>query len=281
MPENSSLEGKVAVITGSTQGLGEAAARLFRARGIRGLIVTGRNVERGKAVAESLSGGGCEAHFVAADLDKVEECRQIVAAADRHFGTLHVLVNCAAFTDRGTIWDTTPALFDTIMAVNVRAPFFLIQDAVKIMQREGIGGSIVNISSVAAYGSMPELSPYAVSKGALNVLTKNVAYSVMRLRIRVNALNVGWMDTPGEDAIQQRYHGGDPLWLQKAEAARPFGRLVKADEVARAIAYLASDESGLMTGSIIDFDQSVAGAGPQSIPPPMEEWAAVTGVRYG
>jgi NAD(P)-dependent dehydrogenase (short-subunit alcohol dehydrogenase family) len=281
MADHSSLEGKVAVITGSTQGLGEATARLFRERGVRGLIVTGRNVERGEAVARSLTGDGCEAHFVAADLEQVEECRAIIAAADRHFGALHILVNCAAFTDRGTIWDTAPSLFDKIMAVNVRAPFFLMQDAIKIMQREGSGGSIVNISSVAAYGSMPELSPYAASKGALNVLTKNVAYAAMRLRIRVNALNVGWMDTPGEDAIQQRYHGGDPQWLQKAEAARPFGRLVKPDEVARAIAYLASDESGLMTGSIIDFDQSVAGAGPQSIPPPMAEWAAVEGVRYG
>lgn len=280
MPDLSSLQGKIAVITGSTQGLGETTARLFKERGAGGLIVTGRNTERGAAVAASLTDDNCRAFFVPAELDRVEDCRRIIAAADEHFGKLHILVNCAALTERGTIWDTTPELFDRMMAVNVRAPFFLMQEAIKIMQREGIAGAIVNISSVASHGSIPALCPYATSKAALNLLTKNVAYSVMRRRIRVNALNVGWMDTPGEDAIQRRYHGDDPNWLEKAEAGRPFGRLLKPDEVARAIAFLASDESGMMTGSVVDFDQSVAGAGAQSIPPPIEEWAAVAGIRY-
>ena len=280
MADLSSLAGKIAVITGSTQGLGETTARLFKARGISGLIITGRNQDRGAAVAAGLSGDGCQAYFVPAELDRVEDCRRIIATADERFGKLHILVNCAALTERGTIWDTTPELFDRMMAVNVRAPFFLMQDAIHIMQREGIGGSIINISSVSAYGSVPMLSPYAASKAALNILTKNVAYTVMRKRIRVNALALGWMDTPGEATIQQRYHTDDPDWLAKAEAGQPFGRLLKPDEVARAIAYLASDESGLMTGSIIDFDQSVAGAGPQPIPPPSEEWTPAAGVRY-
>lgn len=275
-----SFGGKIAVITGSTQGLGEATAHLFKQRGIGGLIITGRNRERGEAVAASLNGDGCGAHFVPAELDNVEDCRRIIAAADQHFGTLHILVNCAALTERGTIWDTSPELFDRMMNINVRAPFFLVQEAIKLMEREGVAGSIVNISSVAAYGSLPMLLPYAASKAALNVLTKNIAYSVMRRRIRVNALNLGWMDTPGEDTIQQRYHTHDPNWLAQAEAAQPFGRLLKTDEVARAIAFLASDESGMMTGSVVDFDQSVAGAGAQPVPPPMEEWPAVAGIRY-
>ncbi|MCB0064974.1 MAG: SDR family oxidoreductase [Caldilineaceae bacterium] len=281
MTDLTSLTGKVAVITGSTQGLGEATARLFKARGISGLIITGRNGERGEAVAATLNGNGCVAHFVQAELDEVNACRKIIAAADAHFGKLHILVNCAALTERGTIWDTTPELFDRMMAINVRAPFFLMQEAIKLMERESIAGSIVNISSVAAYGSTPMLLPYAGSKAALNVLTKNIAYSTMRRRIRVNTLNLGWMDTPGENTIQQRYHTDDPNWLEEAEAAQPFGHLLKPDEVARAIAFLASDESGMMTGSIVDFDQSVAGAGNQPVPPPIEEWPVVEGVRYG
>jgi NAD(P)-dependent dehydrogenase (short-subunit alcohol dehydrogenase family) len=280
MADLSSLAGKIAVITGSTQGLGETTARLFKTRGISGIIITGRNQDRGAAIAADLSGDGCQAYFVPAELDRVEECRRIIAAADEKFGKLHILVNCAALTERGTIWDTTPELFDRMMAVNVRAPFFLMQDAIHIMQREGSGGSIINISSVSAYGSVPMLSAYAASKAALNILTKNVAYTVMRKRIRVNTLALGWMDTPGEATIQRRYHTDDPDWLAKAEANQPFGRLLKPEEVARAIAYLASDESGLMTGSIIDFDQSVAGAGPQPIPPPPEEWTPAAGVRY-
>lgn len=280
MSDLSSLRGKVAVITGSTQGLGETTARLFKDRGISGLIITGRNPERGAAVAADLTGDGCTAHFVQADLVNVEQCRHIIAAAEEHFGALHILVNCAALTERGTIWDTSPALFDRMMAINVRAPFFLMQEAIQRMERQQIAGAIVNISSVASYGSVPMLAPYAASKAALNILGKNAAYAVMRRHIRINTLSLGWMDTPGEDEIQRRYHNAGPDWLEQAEARQPFGRLLKAEEVARAIAFLASDESGLMTGSVVDFDQSVAGAGSQPVPPPMESWDAVTGIRY-
>lgn len=281
MTNSKPLAGRIAVVTGSTQGLGATTARLFAERGAAGIVVTGRNAERGDAVVAELTGLGCEAVFVPAELDRVEDCRRIIAAADEAFGTLHILVNAGALTERGTIWDTTPELYDRMMNINVRAPFFLIQEAVKLMQREGVAGSIVNISSVASHGSLPMLCPYAVSKGALNILTRNVAYSVMRHRIRVNALNLGWMDTPGEDVIQRRYHSDGQDWLEAAEAAQPFGRLLKTDEVARMIAFLASDESGMLTGDTIDFDQSVVGAGPQPVPPPIEEWEAVEGVSFG
>ncbi|MEM7534710.1 MAG: SDR family oxidoreductase [Chloroflexota bacterium] len=272
----SSLDGKVAVITGSTQGLGEATARLFAERGAAGIIVTGRNAERGNAVAADLSAGGCPAHFVQADLSDADACRTIVAAADQHFGKVHVLVNAGALTVRGNIWNTEPDLFDLMMATNARAPLILMQDACKLMQREGNGGSIINISSVASFGSEQFLLPYAASKGALNVMTKNIAYAVMRYGIRVNALAIGWMDTPGEDVIQKRFHGNNENWLAEAEARLPFGRLLKADEVARAIAFLASDESGMMTGAVVDFDQSVRDGGPVSAPPPLDDpyWQA-------
>jgi NAD(P)-dependent dehydrogenase (short-subunit alcohol dehydrogenase family) len=267
MADMSSLSGKYAIVTGSTQGLGEAIARLFVERGAAGIIICGRDAERGQAVAADLSSDRCNVRFVQADLANVEDCRSIVAAADESFGTLHMLVNAAGVSDRGTIWDTSAELWDWIMAVNVRAPFLLIQETIKIMRREGVAGSIVNIGSVSAYGSVPFLTPYAVSKGALMTLTKNVAYAIMRHRIRVNMLNIGWMDTPGENIIQRKYHSGGQDWLAAAEAGQPFGRLLKPAEVARAVAFLASDESGMMTGSVVDFDQSVIGGGPQPIPP--------------
>src|SRR5512134_197720 len=222
MTDKTSLTGKYASVTGSTQGLGEAIARLFVERGAAGLIICGRNVERGKAVAADLNSATCQVHFVQADLAYVEDCRRIVAAADEHFGAVHVLVNAAGVSDRGTIWDTTPELWDWIMAINVRAPFILIQETIKIMRREGIEGSIVNIGSVSAYGSVPFLTPYATSKGALMTLTKNVAYAIMRDRIRINMLNIGWMDTPGENIIQRKYHDAGDDWLEKAESGMPF-----------------------------------------------------------
>ena len=267
----SSFQGKYAVVTGSTQGLGEATVRLFAERGAAGIIIHGRNVERGNAVAADLQAGGCQAHFVQADLADVDACRSIVAAADEHFGALHALVNCGALTVRGNIWNTTPDLFDQMIAINARAPLLLMQDACKLMRRERNAGSIVNISSMAAYGSVHFLLPYTASKSALNVMTKNIAFTVMRYRIRVNALAIGWMDTPSEHIIQRTFHDGGEDWLAKAEEKQPFGRLLQTDEVARAIAFLASDESGMMTGSVVDFDQSVRGAGPVPQPPPLDD----------
>ena len=216
-----SLAGRYALVTGSTQGLGAATARAFAERGAAGVVVTGRNPERGEAVAGELAGLGCDARFVAGDLACLDDCRNLVEAADRAFGTLHILVNAGALTERATIWDTTPEFYEQVMNINVRAPFFLTQAAVKVMQREGVAGSIVNVSSVAAHGGEPMLCPYAISKAALNAMTKNVAYSVMRQRIRVNALNLGWMNTPGEDVIQRRYHsdGGGLAGRRRGRAA--------------------------------------------------------------
>ncbi len=255
-----SLEGKVAVVTGGSQGLGEAIAREFVARGLKGLIISGRNADRGAAVARDLEAQGCRTEFVTADLASAEDTATIMAACDRLFGRVDILVNAAGDTDRGTIFDTSLELYDRMMAVNLRAPFFLIQDAAKIMRREKIEGSIVNIQSMSAHGGQPFISAYSVSKGGLATLTKNAAYSLMPWRIRVNGLNIGWMATPGEDAIVRKYHGGQDGWLEKAAAEQPFGRLLDPREVARAVAYLASADSGMMTGTNIDFDQSVAGA---------------------
>jgi NAD(P)-dependent dehydrogenase (short-subunit alcohol dehydrogenase family) len=277
---HSSLAGKIAVVTGSTQGLGEATVRLFRQRGCKGIIVTGRNRQRGESLAKELTTSTCSVVFVQADLMLLEDCHKIIQAADDAFGTLHILVNAAATTDRGSIWDTTPDDYDRIMSVNTRAPYFLMQHAIRIMEREKVSGSIVNISSTASYGSMPMISAYGISKGALNVATKNIAYSVAWSRIRVNALAIGWMDTPGEDEIQRRLHTDGKDWREQAEANQPFGRLLKTDEVARAIAFCASDESGMMTGCVIDFDQSVFGAGPQPVPPRKEEWARASGMTF-
>ena len=178
------------------------------------------------------------------------------------------LMNSAGITDRGTIWDTDPQLFDQMFAVNVRAPFFLMQDALKVMKREKIEGSIVNIISMSGHGGQSFITAYCSSKGALITLTKNVAYSVLNHRIRVNGLTIGHMDTPGEDRIMKTYHGAQEGWIEDAKKQKPFGRLLDTAEVSRAVAYLSSAESGMMTGSIIDFDQQVAGTGDSPPIPP-------------
>ncbi len=260
------LSGKIAVITGGTQGLGEAIARLFAERGAAGIVICGRNGERGEQVASEISSAGCPTVFVKADLTKVADCRKVIAKADERFGRADTLVNAAALTDRGNIFDTTEERYNEIFDANVRGPFFLIQESVRIMRREKIAGSIVNIQSMSAHGGQPFNIAYCASKGALATLTRNVAHSVIKFRIRVNGLNIGWMSTPGEDRIQKTYHGAKDGWLEDAVKAKPFGRLIDPKEVARACAYLCSDESGLMTGSNIDFDQNVNGTSD----PPLE-----------
>jgi len=267
-----SMDGKTAVVTGSTQGLGEAIAHMFADRGVTQLVITGRNTERGAKVKAALEAKKVKTVFVEADLLKMADVRKIIAACDAAFGRIDALVNAAALTDRGTIWDTSEQRYDELFDANVKAPFFLMQDALHLMKKTKTSGTIVNILSMSGHGGQDFLTAYSTTKGALAVMTKNVAYSVMKYRIRVNGLNIGWMDTPGEDRIMRTYHDAEPGWLARAEAARPVGRLLKPDEVARSVAYLSSEESGLMTGSIIDFDQQVLGAGNAIAEPPDAVW---------
>lgn len=255
------LDGKVAIVTGGTQGLGAAIARRFAEAGCAGVVTCGRTADKGEAVAAAIAADtGAAVRFVPADLASVADCRAVVAAADAAFGRVDALVNAAGVTDRGTLLDTSEALFDRIMAVNVRAPFFLMQDSVALMIREGVAGAVVNIGSTSSRAGQPFIAAYCASKGALATLTRNAAFALLRNRIRVNQLDIGWMASEGEDRIQREYHGADDGWLARASAEQPFGRLVLPEEVARACAFLASDDAGLMTGAVIQFDQSVWGA---------------------
>jgi NAD(P)-dependent dehydrogenase (short-subunit alcohol dehydrogenase family) len=269
---SSSMHGKVLLLSGASRGVGECVARLAVSRGAAGLALVGRDTKTGDKLAGELSSLGTKTIFITADLGKSDEPKRIVNIVDETFGVVHGLLNSAAETSRGSVWNTTPEMFDTMMAVNVRAPFMLIQECAKIMKREGVAGSVVNIGSVTGYGGDVNLTHYAISKGALHTLTRNCAYSLMRDRVRVNLLNPGWMDTPTEDATQRKWHNAQDGWLEKAERDQPMGRLIKPDELARTILFLLSDESGLMTGAVIDFDQSVVGAGSPSKPKLGEVW---------
>jgi NAD(P)-dependent dehydrogenase (short-subunit alcohol dehydrogenase family) len=167
-------------------------------------------------------------------------------------------VNAAAETSRGTLVETTVETWDYQFAVNVRAPFILAQECVRLMRRENIAGSIVNIQSVNAYCGQHDLVAYSCTKGALATLTKNLANGLRESRIRVNGINLGWTDTPAEHLVQ-RAQGSPANWLEIAERESPFGRLIKPDDVARLCLYLLSDESGVLTGSNIDYSQRVIG----------------------
>lgn len=268
------IDGKVAVITGGTQGLGAAIARLFAEAGVAGVAIVGRGREKGEAVARAITEDtGVPVRMIAADLREVSDVQRIIPEADGHFGRLDILVNAAGLTDRGNLLNTTPELFDRMFAVNTRAPFFLMQDAVKVMEREGVEGRIVNIGSTSSHAGQPFIAPYCASKAALSTLTRSSGYALMRNRIHVNQLDIGWMASDHERQLQLE-ESGDPDWEAKANAGLPFGRLLDPAEVARAVLFLASDDSGMMTGAVVHFDQSVWGGYDGQAPVPAEKLKA-------
>jgi NAD(P)-dependent dehydrogenase (short-subunit alcohol dehydrogenase family) len=253
------LDGKVVLISGGTQGLGAAIATAA-ARNGADIAVTGRRQDVGEKFVAGLGEAGTRAHYIAADAVDVAQGLAAVAETVEHFGRIDCLVNSAGLTTRGTLLDTTPELFDEHMAVNARAPFFLMQAAVRDMVARGNGGSIVNIITMSSHGGQPYLAPYVASKSALVGLTHNAAFAHRWDRIRINGVNIGWTETEGEDAIQRRFHDADDDWLEKAAASVPMGKLGQVDEIADFVVFLLSERSGVVTGSVIDWDQTVPGA---------------------
>jgi len=250
----------VCVITGSTSGIGHGIAEYFAQLGAK-VIVHGRNSERGAQIVAQLRAAGGEADFAQADLADEAACRGLIRQAVARFGQIDVLVNNAGDTSRGTIESQPVALWDQIFASNVRAPFILMQEAVAHMKPRR-SGSIINIGSVNAYIGEPKLCAYSASKGALMTLTKNAAAFLNQYRIRVNQLNVGWTLTEGEDRVKREVEQKGDNWLAEAIKTRPFGRLLSPEDVAYAVGYFASDESAVITGSVMDLEQHPVGAPP-------------------
>ena len=253
------FENKIVVVTGSTQGHGAETAKLFAARGAKAITICGRQEIKGLKVKKEIEDLGSKCLFVKADLGKVNDCKKVIEITDKEFGTINTLVNVAAYTERGTILSATLENYENNFNVNTRAPFILMQETIKIMIRDKNKGTIANVLSIAMHSGMPFIVAYSGSKAALAIMTKNIANAVSGHQIRVNGLNIGWSDTPAEHEIQMRVHKKDKNWLQNDEKNVPFKRLTKPLDVARGLAFMCSDESGLMTGSIVDFDQTVHG----------------------
>ena len=252
-----------AVITGGAQGLGFAIAEELIALGCTRLLIVGRSAEKGAIAVAKLRANGADVGFLCADLGQVDQAIGAIDAALARFGTVNALVNAAAATDRGSILDTTPQAWENLMAVNARGPFFALQRFAQAAIAAGHPASAVNILSMVVHCGQNFLAPYSASKAALANVTKNAAQALRGHKIRVNGINCGWMDTPGEDETQRKYHGASDGWLAAAESRQPMGMLVKPGHVAGLVSYMLSPDSGVMTGALVDFDQNVAGAYPE------------------
>jgi NAD(P)-dependent dehydrogenase (short-subunit alcohol dehydrogenase family) len=252
------LQDKVVLVSGGTQGVGAGIARAAAQQGAR-VVVTGRRQQPGEALAAELRQGGTETLFVATDVADVAQAKACVRATIDAFGRVDCLVNSAGLTTRGTLLDTSPELFDAHVAINLRAPFFLMQAAVRDMLSRRAAGTIVNVISSSEHGGQHFLAPYVAAKAGLAGLTRNAAHAHRWDRIRINGLDIGWTATEGEDATQREFHAAEDGWLEKAGRRLPMGKLGQVDEIADFVVFLLSDRSGVVTGSVIDWDQNVLG----------------------
>jgi len=255
---NRSLAGQVAVVTGSTQGIGAGIARKLAEQGAR-VVVHGLEIQKaqGEKLLEAIQAMGSEALLVVGDLKDEAHCRDVIKRAVERFGRLDILVNNAGVVHRGNIENTSLALWDEIFATNLRAPFILCQEAVKHMQEQG-SGCIINIGSVNAYIGERKLLPYSASKGGLTTFTRNLANYLTKYRIRVNQINPGWVLTEGEHYVESVVEGKGENWLEDALKTRPFGRMLLPEDIARGALFFASNE--LISGAVLDYEQLPVGA---------------------
>jgi NAD(P)-dependent dehydrogenase (short-subunit alcohol dehydrogenase family) len=253
------LKDTIVLISGGTHGLGAGIARQAAAEGAAGMAITGRSAEAGRKVAEDLTGLGVPTVFLQTDLADVQQASSSVTRTVAHFGRLDAVVNAAGLTTRGSMTDTTPELFDQHIAVNLKAPFFIMSEAIKHLKKREASGNIVNIISMSEHAGQPYMAPYVASKAGLAGLTRNAAHAHRWDKIRINGVNIGWTATEGEELTQRRFHGAADDWLEKANASVPMGKLGQIDEIAEFVVFLLSTRSGVVTGSVIDWDQNVLG----------------------
>lgn len=253
---NVGLDDRVIVVTGAASGIGAAIATLAAQSGAR-LLLTDRDAEGLARVAQALPDG---VETVTADLADRAAPSRIIDACLATFGRVDGLVNAAGLTTRASAVDGTPEDWDDLFAVNARAAFFLMQGALSDMLRRKSPGAIVNILSMNALCGAPELAIYSATKGALLTLTKNLANAHLADRVRVNGINLGWVNTPSEHHMQSVILGKGAHWLQDISADLPLGDLVGAGDAARLAVYLLSDASAPLTGAAIDLEQRVTGA---------------------
>jgi NAD(P)-dependent dehydrogenase (short-subunit alcohol dehydrogenase family) len=251
------MQGKTILVTGAAQGVGRAIALDLARAGAAALILCDRQAERGQAVAAEIRALGAAAHLILADLAEPDAPQRIMASALAQGERIDGLVNAAGVTDRATVADAAPALWDRVFAINARAPTFLMQAVIRHLRDRQAPGAILNILSMNAYGGSPELAIYSASKAALALLTRNAAHAHRFDRIRINGINLGWVDTPAEREMQGVTLGLGAGWIDAANAKQPTGRLLLPDDVARLAVFLLSDASAPMTGSLVDFEQWV------------------------
>jgi len=245
------LTGKVAIVTGANSGIGRGIALAFGREGAR-VVVAARDVGRCQETVQMILKAGGEAIFVATDVSKPADVRNLIETTVKEYGRLDVLANAAGIWELGTVVDTSEEVWERTINTNMKGSFLTMKYAIPEMLRFG-GGSIVNVSSVGGVSGFYNEFAYGASKGGLVLMTKDAALDFATKNIRVNCICPGAADTP----MTRKWLDTSPTAkeeLNKLIEAVPIKRLIRPEEVANAAVFLASDESSAITGAIIPVD---------------------------
>lgn len=249
MTPSFSLEGKVAIVTGASRGIGEAIARAFVAQGAQ-VVIGARKLEGLKPVADAL---GPSAHAFAAHTGKEADCVALVAEAVRVFGKADLLVNNAGTNPHfGPLLATPDAAWDKTFEVNLKGYFWTSRELVKHLQARGAGGAIVNIASINGMRGAPLQGVYGMTKAAVIAMTKTLALELAAARVRVNAIAPGLIETRLSNALSK-----DDELAKEWQRRTPLRRIGTPEEVAGAAVYLASEAASYVTGEVLVVDGGV------------------------
>jgi NAD(P)-dependent dehydrogenase (short-subunit alcohol dehydrogenase family) len=249
------LTGKMAIVTGATSGIGRATAFLFAEEGAN-LVITGRRAELGVQVENEIRQKGGRCVFVEADHSQAGDCSRVIEQTLVEYGRVDILFNNAGIVTQGTAETTSDEVWNDTLAINVTAVWRMCKLVIPLMKKQG-GGVIVNNGSDWAVVGGRDAFPYIASKGAIGMMTKAMALDFARDNIRVNAVCPG--DTFVDRWIERDYSGiSDPASLEQAikekSAYLPMGRFGKPEEIAKAVLFLASDDSSFVTGHLLLVD---------------------------
>ena len=243
------FKNKIALITGSSQGIGAACAIRLAQEGAT-VILNGRKFdERGKKLIHEIEQMGGKATFLAADISKTKNVIKLINDAIATYGQLDILINNAGLETKADFWEVTEKDYDLVMNTNLKGVFFGIQEFVKYCKKNKQAGTVVNMSSVHEEIVFPHFAAYCASKGALKMLCRNLATELAPLNIRINNVAPGAISTPiNQDLLNNKAQ------LEKVLNNIPLRRMGKVEDVASVVAFLAADESAYVTGSTYYVD---------------------------
>jgi NAD(P)-dependent dehydrogenase (short-subunit alcohol dehydrogenase family) len=243
------LDGKIALITGAGGGIGSAAARVFAREGAK-LVLSDLDPDMGDAILREITGAGCEATFIAANVAKTEDCEAMIAHVEKSFGRLDVAFNNAGHIGvQKPLHEYPAAEYERILDVNIKGCWNCVRAELPLLLKSG-GGAVVNMSSAAGVIGMGGMAPYVMAKHAIIGLTKGAAIDYAKDNIRFNAILPGNIDT----MMPRRFLGGDDGIMDHVATLIPQGRWGTADEVAETVAFLCSDRSSYTTGAALLVD---------------------------